>query len=186
MDGIFQDSRFSHIAKDSRFKWLPKKHGKVKVDKRFQSMFDDKQFHIKSKVDKRGRPFQADTSEDLKRYYALSDSESEGDSDIDEDSEEAEDADSNKKSEHKVKVQQEEGEVDDVIKPLEQDKKYLTADVKTKLKDLSIDYARGEGIILSDSSSDEESSDGEGKFKESIISDLHSAIKCMIIKNICF
>lgn len=42
-----------------------------------------------------------------------------------------------------------------------QPKVELTDAVKAKLQDLDVDYARGEGVLFSDSSSEEESTDGE-------------------------
>lgn len=53
---------------------MPEKEKKIKIDKRFQAMFHDKKFNLKYTVDKRGRPMSHNTTEDLKRYYDLSDS----------------------------------------------------------------------------------------------------------------
>lgn len=36
MDEILKDERFKHIAKDSRFRIMPKNERKFKVDKRFK------------------------------------------------------------------------------------------------------------------------------------------------------
>uniref|UniRef100_A0A0L8GZ03 ESF1 RRM domain-containing protein n=1 Tax=Octopus bimaculoides TaxID=37653 RepID=A0A0L8GZ03_OCTBM len=67
------DERFSHISKDPRFGAVPVKERKVKIDQRFQSMFKDERFNYKYSLDKRGRPFRSSTSENLRRYYDLSD-----------------------------------------------------------------------------------------------------------------
>lgn len=80
MDGVGKDSRFSHITKDPRFRRMPKHEKKVKIDKRFKDMFTDKRFKLKYSVDKRGKPMNVTTNENLKQYYELSDS-----SDIEED-----------------------------------------------------------------------------------------------------
>ncbi|XP_047220661.1 ESF1 homolog [Girardinichthys multiradiatus] len=69
------DERFRRVQKDPRFWEMPEKEHKVKIDKRFQSMFHDQRFKVKQTVDKRGRPVNHSTAEDLKRFYKLSDSE---------------------------------------------------------------------------------------------------------------
>lgn len=74
MDGVGRDSRFSHITKDPRFRRMPKHEKKVKIDKRFKDMFTDKRFKLKYSVDKRGKPMNVTTNENLKQYYELSDS----------------------------------------------------------------------------------------------------------------
>ncbi|XP_071962533.1 ESF1 homolog [Antedon mediterranea] len=73
------DERFSHIGKDPRFRMMPKQDRKVKIDKRFQAMFKSNQFKLKYSVDKRGRPVNQSSSENLKQFYELSDSEEETD-----------------------------------------------------------------------------------------------------------
>lgn len=73
------DDRFLKVTKDPRFWEMPEREHKIKIDKRFQSMFHDDRFKLKYTVDKRGRPFNHTSSEDLKRFYNLSDSEEEED-----------------------------------------------------------------------------------------------------------
>ncbi|KAJ8246160.1 hypothetical protein GJAV_G00264350 [Gymnothorax javanicus] len=68
------DDRFARVKKDPRFWEMPEKERKIKIDKRFQSMFHDKRFKLKYTVDKRGRPISHSSTEDLKRFYNLSDS----------------------------------------------------------------------------------------------------------------
>lgn len=75
MDEIVQDKRFAHIAKDLRFRQPKREHRKVKIDKRFKGMFDDNRFKLTYLVDKRGRPTVNTTSENLRRYYDMSESE---------------------------------------------------------------------------------------------------------------
>ncbi|XP_059187056.1 ESF1 homolog [Centropristis striata] len=77
------DERFSRVQKDPRFWEMPEKEHKIKIDKRFQSMFHDKRFKVKYTVDKRGRPIHQTSTEDLKRFYKVSDSEDSEDSDED-------------------------------------------------------------------------------------------------------
>uniref|UniRef100_A0A8C1VUX4 ESF1, nucleolar pre-rRNA processing protein, homolog (S. cerevisiae) n=1 Tax=Cyprinus carpio TaxID=7962 RepID=A0A8C1VUX4_CYPCA len=69
------DDRFSKVQKDPRFWEMPSREHKVKIDKRFKSMFHDERFKLKYTVDKRGRPVNQTSTEDLKRFYKLSDSE---------------------------------------------------------------------------------------------------------------
>ncbi|XP_051801530.1 ESF1 homolog [Acanthochromis polyacanthus] len=71
------DDRFLRVQKDPRFWEMPERERKVKIDKRFQSMFHDERFKVKYTVDKRGRPISHTSTEDLKRFYKLSDSEEE-------------------------------------------------------------------------------------------------------------
>ncbi|XP_060755080.1 ESF1 homolog [Neoarius graeffei] len=69
------DERFARVKKDPRFWEMPDVEQKVRIDKRFQSMFHDERFKLKYTVDKRGRPVNHTSTEDLKRFYKLSDSE---------------------------------------------------------------------------------------------------------------
>ncbi|XP_045689634.1 ESF1 homolog [Phyllostomus hastatus] len=73
---IMSDQRFKRVTKDPRFWEMPEKERKVKIDKRFRAMFHDKKFKLNYSVDKRGRPINHSTTEDLKRFYDLSDSDS--------------------------------------------------------------------------------------------------------------
>ena len=73
---VMSDQRFKRVTKDPRFWDMPEKDRKVKIDKRFRAMFHDKKFKLNYAVDKRGRPINHSTTEDLKRFYDLSDSDS--------------------------------------------------------------------------------------------------------------
>lgn len=90
------DDRFSKVKKDPRFWEMPNRERKVKIDERFQSMFHDQRFKLKYTVDKRGRPVNHTTTEDLKRFYKLSDSE-----------EEDENTEKEKKAEEEAQVEDE-------------------------------------------------------------------------------
>ncbi|KAK6621344.1 hypothetical protein RUM43_011650 [Polyplax serrata] len=151
MEELTKDSRFSHVVKDAKFRNLPKKHVKVKIDKRFQSMFHDKKFQLKYKVDKRGRSAQIGNTDNLKKYYEVSESESD-------ESEEEDEIDASK--EHTDGDQ-----LKCTTKISKKEKEMLTPAIKKRLKDMSIDYARGEGAIFSDSSSAEESSEEEDSYQ---------------------
>uniref|UniRef100_A0A8C8SLP0 ESF1-like protein n=1 Tax=Pelusios castaneus TaxID=367368 RepID=A0A8C8SLP0_9SAUR len=73
---LTSDQRFSRVTKDPRFWEMPEKDRKIKIDKRFRAMFHDKKFKLKYTIDKRGRPLNHSSTEDLKRFYDLSDSDS--------------------------------------------------------------------------------------------------------------
>ncbi|KAM9155475.1 ESF1 homolog [Pangshura tecta] len=73
---LTSDERFSHVTKDPRFWEMPEKDRKIKIDKRFRAMFHDKKFKLKYTIDKRGRPINHSSTEDLKQFYNLSDSDS--------------------------------------------------------------------------------------------------------------
>lgn len=100
------DDRFTKVQKDPRFWEMPSREHKVKIDKRFKSMFHDERFKLKYTVDKRGRPVNQTSTEDLKRFYKLSDSEQ---SDEEEENEKTE----KPKKEKKVKKAYEEPQVED-------------------------------------------------------------------------
>ncbi|XP_077461945.1 ESF1 homolog [Stigmatopora argus] len=70
------DERFTRVKRDPRFWEMPERERKIKIDKRFTSMFHDERFSIKSTVDKRGRPIETSTAEDLRRFYQISEDDS--------------------------------------------------------------------------------------------------------------
>lgn len=147
-DGIWKDQRFAHLVSDPRFKHIHKSTKKVKIDKRFESMFKDDKFKLKFTVDKYGRRQSKSKtgSEDLKKYYDLS---------SDDDDVEAE-----------QKREEEEIAKDDDSKDLSRNAllqcdEDLPLTLKDKLKNLSVDYARGQADLWSDDSSDDESSENE-------------------------
>ncbi|KAF4075375.1 hypothetical protein AMELA_G00233950 [Ameiurus melas] len=94
------DERFARVKKDPRFWEMPDVEQKVRIDKRFQSMFHDERFKLKYTVDKRGRPVSHTSTEDLKRFYKLSDSESDADA--------AQEEQKKKKKKKKAKAKEEE------------------------------------------------------------------------------
>lgn len=143
-DGILNDPRFAHLVSDPRFKNIHKSTKSVKIDNRFKSMFKDDQFKVKYTSDKYGRRVNKTSTEDLEKYYHLS-------SDEDEVEE--------KRKEEAELVKEANGGANDGLQIDEE----ISGDVRDKLKDLQVDYARGEAALWSDSSSDDESSDDEGK-----------------------
>ncbi|XP_043259725.1 ESF1 homolog isoform X1 [Colletes gigas] len=210
MDELLSDKRFAHIARDPKFKRIPKTERKVKIDKRFQSMFNDKKFTVQYTIDKRGRPINQTSSENLRKYYDLPSSEDEEDQeetdtsklkkisptkhDVDTNNKDEDDdspdncfssngellrikpkEESNVDSEeHSESKSESDSDAKSITNSLKADLKAsekqlkirrqnesnnLTNKIKEKLRDLSVNYARGEGVLLTDSSSDEESSD---------------------------
>ncbi|XP_010019755.1 PREDICTED: ESF1 homolog, partial [Nestor notabilis] len=73
---ILSDGRFSCVTRDPRFWEMPDKERKIKIDRRFRAMFHDKKFKLKYTVDKRGRPVNYTSTENLRKFYALSESDS--------------------------------------------------------------------------------------------------------------
>lgn len=230
MDEMLKDARFAHIARDPKFRRIPKAERKVKIDHRFKGMFKDEKFTLKYTIDKRGRPVNRTTTEDLRKYYDLSSSEDEDvsvpstskkssekevkdtkekrkdkksakevESKIDsardssdkkneneksqddslssrkdlsgikteECSDEAESNESSGSEDESDRKEFSQAELDENEKQLHKRNKdeggKLINKIKEKLKDLVVNYARGEGVLLTDSSSEEESSEASGK-----------------------
>lgn len=234
MDEMLKDARFTHIAKDPKFRRIPKAERKVKIDHRFKDMFKDKKFTVKYTIDKRGRPINQTTTENLRKYYDLPSSEDE-DEDTSVSSTNKKDdkkkeikektikkAKDKKKTEKKAKSSSVKNSSDEESKDNQSDNNCassngnllrtkpkqtcsddesnnesldnneseavqkgfseldfdenekqlhmrrgnesggLTSEIKERLKDLSVNYARGEGVLLTDSSSEEELSEASG------------------------
>jgi len=70
------DKRFDRVYSDPRFMVAPKKVTKVKIDKRFEGMFNQKDFNVVAKVDKYGRRVDKKDTYALKNYYKDETSES--------------------------------------------------------------------------------------------------------------
>lgn len=159
-----EDKRFAHISTDPKFRRIPKGERKVKIDNRFKSMFKDKKFKVKYTVDSRGRPLNRTSTEDLKRYYHLS-SEDSSSSDSDDDQErQLQEAGKFVKAPREDEKQEEESESNDLT--VNDGDTKVTDDVKIKLKNLQVDYARGESKLFSESSSDDESEAEEAEAED--------------------
>lgn len=116
---IFKDERFAHLLSNPRFKKLPRKEGKVKIDERFKSMFENEKFNIQYNVDKYGRKINKKSAENLKNYYDL---------------------DSNEGSSDEEKADNEEESDDEIIPgnaPIKGGNK-LPENLKSKLKNLEV------------------------------------------------
>ncbi|CAG9101955.1 unnamed protein product [Plutella xylostella] len=182
MSEILKDSRFAKYLNDPRYRQIPKHERKVKIDKRFQSMFKDEKFKVKYTVDKRGRPVNETSTENLRKYYDLEESDDASSTSEDEESESSKtkkDNDDNEKSAQSDDEADEEADTSgrfvkrpssrDEGEPAEEDlvnndkliRGKLDKKTKKRLLDLDIDYARGEGLLQTDSSSDDDSSEEE-------------------------
>ncbi|XP_029900263.1 ESF1 homolog [Myripristis murdjan] len=139
--GVKEDERFLRVQKDPRFWEMPEREIKVKIDKRFQSMFTDKRFKVKYTVDKRGRPINHTSTEDLRRFYKLSDSEEE---------EEEEEEEERKKKKKKKKVREKSERAVEAEKELKKGKK-ARAEQPT----------RGVRVLQEDEDDDDEDDDEE-------------------------
>lgn len=139
-NGIWKDERFAHLVSDPRFRNIHKSTKTTKIDKRFKSMFEDPKFKVTYSVDKYGRRVKKSSKEDLEKYYDLS-------SEDDEEEQRKEEAE----------LFTEGGNANELHESDEE----ITENVKSKLQDMSVDYARGELPLMSDSSSDDESSEDE-------------------------
>lgn len=146
------DKRFAKFVMDPKFRRIPKSERKVKIDKRFKNMFKEGKFKVKYTVDKRGRPVNTTSTEDLKRYYELSSEAESSDSDTEPPS------DANVGKFVRLPKQTDVPDVDHTEQGSKSDR------ISKRLKNLAVDYARGESTLCSESSSDDESQsedDGE-------------------------
>uniref|UniRef100_A0A8C7TNY5 ESF1, nucleolar pre-rRNA processing protein, homolog (S. cerevisiae) n=1 Tax=Oncorhynchus mykiss TaxID=8022 RepID=A0A8C7TNY5_ONCMY len=140
------DDRFQKVKKDPRFWEMPEKEHKIKIDKRFQSMFHDDRFKLKYTVDKRGRPVNHTSSEDLKRFYNLSDSEEEKEDGKDKEKKNKTQANEDDEDEADVESDMESGSEDESGSELDEDSDGSGPDL-----------ARGKGNV--ETSSDEDDDD---------------------------
>ena len=80
------DTRFANIQSDPRFQLPSKRHTHVKVDKRFSRILKDEDFTRKAKVDRYGRPVEADSERQrLKRRFEIESDEDDAADDDDDD-----------------------------------------------------------------------------------------------------
>lgn len=151
MSDILKDSRFVKYLNDPKYKQIPKHERKIKIDKRFHSMFEDDKFKVKYTVDKRGRPVNETSTENLKKYYDIESGQSSSEEENDEDKEEAKIQGRFVKRPSSPSTtftdDEEETETNEFVNDkLERGK--LDKKTKKRLLDLDIDYARGEGTCL--------------------------------------
>ncbi|XP_020801760.1 pre-rRNA-processing protein esf1 [Drosophila serrata] len=168
-NGIWRDERFQHLLADPRFRGVPKVQRKVKIDKRFQGMFTDDKFKVKYTVDKYGRPVNKSNAEDLRKYYELD----ENDSDSDEEDKEKEQKEEDQEASDELQERRAEElaiadlqENDALEASDDSSDSELPKDLRERLTNPDVDYARGEGRLMTDSSSDEDSDDEEDEGPE--------------------
>lgn len=141
------DPRFAKkLAKDPRFKAIPKKEFKVEIDSRFKNVFkSDKNSSIS--IDKRGRKINEKKVEnDMKKYYNLN--VSDNDNDHDDGASLSGSAPSMASSDTETDTDIEDAE------DAENSGKPQVDDQESDLDDTRVDFARGDGGV---ESSDEES-----------------------------
>ncbi|CAH2242060.1 jg1309, partial [Pararge aegeria aegeria] len=153
------------------YRQIPKHERKVKIDKRFQSMFNDEKFKVKYTVDKRGRPVNETSTENLRKYYDLEESDASTDEESvgnNAESKGRETCSSPKEGDitpgqfvKRIPSDDEGKEKETLNKNDKLTRGSLDIKTKKRLLDLDIDYARGEGVLMTDSSSDEEVSESE-------------------------
>ncbi|XP_060661596.1 ESF1 homolog [Drosophila nasuta] len=164
-DGIWKDARFQHLLSDPRFRGVPKVQRKVKIDKRFQGMFEDEKFKVKYTVDKYGRPVNKSNSEDLRKYYELDENESEDEDEAEAEAEASKQAQQSDEDEERraeeLAIARHDDDKDDALQLDSDDDTEVPQNLRERLTNPNIDYARGEGRLMTDSSSSEDDSDDE-------------------------
>uniref|UniRef100_A0A182J152 Uncharacterized protein n=1 Tax=Anopheles atroparvus TaxID=41427 RepID=A0A182J152_ANOAO len=167
---IWDDARFAHLINDPRYRGMPKSKKKVQIDNRFKAMFEDGRFNERATVDKYGRKLRQTQSDELKKFYELEESDNDDDEKERRERELEERAMEGRLAEGKEESSGESDSGDDGLQLNEEEKKLnVPTKVKERLKDLAVDYARGEGVLLTESSSDEDSDEGEGSDDEVFI-----------------
>lgn len=125
-------------------------------------MFEDDKFKVVQTVDKRGRPMSKSTTEELEEYYELEEEDQK---------EEVQESGSEEESSDEEK-EEPENEVDEDGNAIIKTNLSIPKTIKEKLQNMEVDYLRGEGVLLTDSSSDEEDSDSEEVFIEHVWGEL--------------
>merc|ERR1719495_2631549 len=119
-------------------------------------MFKDERFVSKCTIDKRGRPNTFTSKENFRKYYDLESSGSSCSDDDDEDDNE----DDNELNDDQVSKSSDQSDADlseTNDRSFKSKPEHIKPEIKKKLLNSNVDYARGEGVLMSDSSSGEES-----------------------------
>ncbi|KAL2312257.1 Pre-rRNA-processing protein esf1 [Schizosaccharomyces pombe] len=136
---VVADPRFQSVHSDPRFSRLKRGNFKVKVDERFKSLKEDKDFKTTASVDRYGRPLNQDkATKEIDRLYELENEGSSSSSESSEITDNEEVASASSKSTKSEELTDEESEDEEVYDP-----------------------ARGEGIISTSESSDESDAESE-------------------------
>uniref|UniRef100_A0A182Q6N2 Uncharacterized protein n=1 Tax=Anopheles farauti TaxID=69004 RepID=A0A182Q6N2_9DIPT len=158
---MWDDDRFAHLINNPRYHGIPKAKKQVKIDSRFKGMFEDARFNQKATMDKYGRKVKKTDSDMLRKFYHLeSDEEDEQEAQREREREE-------RAMEGRAGSSDDESDAEEGLKLTEEEKKVaLSSKVKKRLTDMDVDFARGKGMLGSDSSSDDGGSDSEGEDDE--------------------
>uniref|UniRef100_A0A2M4BE51 Putative esf1 n=1 Tax=Anopheles marajoara TaxID=58244 RepID=A0A2M4BE51_9DIPT len=172
---IWEDSRFAHLVNDPRFRGMPKSEKKVKIDSRFKSMFQDERFQVKATVDKYGRPVRKADTDELKKFYELDD-EDEDEEELQREREreeramEGRDEDEGEQQEKSDDESDSSEDEDDGLQLTEEEKRMVLSEkIKNRLKDLDVDYARGEAQLYSDDEEDDDDDEDDEEEDEVFI-----------------
>lgn len=115
-------------------------------------------------MDKRGRPIDLTTSEDLRQYYNLVEDEEEGDAKFKEKDSKNQES-SSEESGSDTGPGAEDDEIEGNVKESDITKRdptnQLSKTMKKRLRDNDVDYARGDGLLVEDESSDDSSSSAD-------------------------
>jgi hypothetical protein len=160
------DERFAKFTTDPKFRTAPKREKKLKIDPRFQHVFTDKRFDNKKLgVDKRGRPKSYGSKESYEQYYRVKSSDDDSSSEEDASSMQITAKSLKRKVEEKNKRREEKKNTQNTEKyAIANSKKHKKENDKQKRENMvsgEVDFARGEGPLLSDSSSEESSEEEE-------------------------
>uniref|UniRef100_A0A182YK95 Uncharacterized protein n=1 Tax=Anopheles stephensi TaxID=30069 RepID=A0A182YK95_ANOST len=152
---MWDDDRFAHLINNPRYHGIPKSKKKVTIDNRFKAMFEDERFNQKATMDKYGRKIKKTDSDMLRKFYHL-----------DSDEENEQEAEREREREERAMEgragSDSESDADEGLELTEEEKKAgLSTNVKKRLKDMDVDFARGEGVLGSESSSDGDSDGSE-------------------------
>ncbi|KRY67638.1 ESF1 -like protein, partial [Trichinella pseudospiralis] len=148
MSEFKKDKRFAHVSWDPKFREMPRKIRKVKIDDRFSSMFTDPNFKLEFTVDKRGRPYHRSTEENMRKFY-----------DIHSDDEQSTDEQTAPvvEDEHELITRSEVVEKDtDELKKIQEEDDDEEEEEEDEEEMIHLDLARGHGNISSSDSSDDE------------------------------
>uniref|UniRef100_T1PIF1 NUC153 domain protein n=1 Tax=Musca domestica TaxID=7370 RepID=T1PIF1_MUSDO len=130
-------------------------------------MFTNDKFQVKYTVDKYGRRVNRSNADDLRKYYELNSSDDEEKEEEEEDKvggqesekdDSEEDEQEEREKEEKAIIQESDVDENDA---LTSDDEEVPKSLRDRLLDPNIDYARGEGRLITDSSSDDDSSEDD-------------------------
>ncbi|XP_050079215.1 ESF1 homolog [Anopheles maculipalpis] len=168
---MWDDDRFAHLINNPRYHGIPKSKKKVKIDSRFKAMFEDERFNQKATMDKYGRKIKKTDSDMLRKFYHLDSDEEENEQDAEREREREERAMEGRAGSDS------EPDADEGLELTEEERKAgLSSNVKKRLNDMDVDFARGEGVLGSESSSDGDSDGSEDEEEDVFIEHVWGAL----------